>query len=106
MNGLAFPLAAALLLPAVPAGGAAAAEEAPNKARLQLLAATCLTCHSAASPDAAIPPLGALSAARIQRLLETYRADRGPGAVMNNISKALNNEEIAQLSRMLGREAR
>ncbi len=104
MNGPAFSIAAALLLPTLLAGSAAAAGAAADRDRLRLLAATCLTCHSAADPDAAIPPLGALSAARIQRLLETYRADRNEGAVMNNISRALDDEEIAQLSRMLGRE--
>lgn len=85
----------------------ASEEKGADDSYFRLITATCLTCHSAGSGDAAaIPRLDGLSAGEIKQLLTAYKTDREQATIMNRISKALTAAEIDRISAMFGREAR
>ena len=85
----------------------ASEEKGADDSYFRLITATCLTCHSAGSGDAAaIPRLDGLSAAEIKQLLNAYKSGRERVTIMNRISKALTDAEIDRISAMFGSEVR
>lgn len=79
------------------------AGEKLDESYLQLLAANCRICHVDGVTQVETPSLENLTVEDIKELLTAFRSGRKSATIMNRISRALSDEEIDQLSAMIGR---
>jgi cytochrome c len=64
----------------------------------EYLAAECVTCHRATVDEGAIPAIVGLPAPYFADALRDYRAGRRLNPVMQNVARALDDEQIAALA--------
>jgi cytochrome c len=95
--------AGVLLLALAEAGASTGAGRAADSAYGEYLAAECATCHGAAAPDQAIPPLQGLAYDRLVAALEQYRDGTRSNEVMRSVARSLGDAEIAALAEYFSR---
>lgn len=93
----AVPLAP-ILLAGVPALGAAVPASAADLAYGEYLSAECITCHRTTVDEGAIPAIVGLPKQYFVNALRDYRAGRRANAVMQNVARSLDDEQVEALA--------
>ncbi len=70
--------------------------------RGQLMADTCLACHSGINSEAAIPNLAAYPSSMIISQMQAFRDGSRPSTLMIRHAKGYSDEEVAMIAKYLG----